>query len=222
MLFNGLEPMVLLARIAGLVIALTVHEWAHAYSAYRLGDMTARDQGRLTLDPRRHLDPLGSLFLLVAGFGWAKPVPINPWRLGRSGVLWVSLAGPVSNLVLAFGAALLLRLTLAVTGAGQLLSGPLVEGIDTFFFSFIGLNVLLAVFNMLPVPPLDGSKVLSSLVRLSPEQQERYERYGPMALLLLLVLGSGRGGVDILGALLGPPSRFLFGLIQGLVLGGGG
>lgn len=222
MLFNGLDPSELLARVAGLVIALTVHEWAHAYSAYRLGDMTARDQGRLTLDPRRHLDPLGSLFLLVAGFGWAKPVPINPWRLGRSGVLQVSLAGPLSNLALAFGSALVLRLILAVSGAGLAPSGPLAAGIDTFFSSFIILNILLAVFNMLPIPPLDGSKVLSSLVRLSPEQQQRYERYGPMALLLLLVLGNGRGGIDILGILLMPPSRFLFGLIQRLVLGGGG
>ncbi len=223
MLFGDLKPTDLAARIAALVIALTVHEWAHAYSAYRLGDMTARDLGRLTLDPRRHLDPLGSLLLLTAGFGWAKPVPINPWRLGRWGVLWVSLAGPVSNLALAFGTALLLRLGLMLAGlglGGAAFLGEFATTLFNVFITFVSLNVVLAVFNLLPLPPLDGSKVLSSLLHLKPEQRARYEQFGPLV-LLVLVFGSGIIGFDALGAVMGPPTRFLFGLIQGLVLGGG-
>lgn len=207
MLFGGQDPSELLARIAALVIALTVHEWAHAWSAFKLGDTTARDLGRLTLDPRKHLDPMGSLMLLVAGFGWAKPVPINPLRLGRQGVVWVSLAGPVSNLLQALVTAVILRLAIAL--------GVASAGVTAFLGTFLFLNIALAVFNMLPIPPLDGSKVLMGLVNLEYDQRVRYEQYGPMA-LLLLIFGGSILRLDLLGGIMGPPSRALFHLIARL------
>ena len=207
MLFGDQSPSELLARIAALVIALTVHEWAHAWSAYKLGDTTARDLGRLTLDPRKHLDPMGSLMMLVAGFGWAKPVPINPERLGRQGVVWVSLAGPVSNLLQALITAGILRLAMAFDVASA--------AVTAFLGTFLFLNIALAVFNMLPIPPLDGSKVLMGLVDLEYDQRVKYEQYGPMA-LLLLIFGGSILRLDLLGSIMRPPSVALFNLIARL------
>ncbi|HQZ71661.1 MAG TPA: site-2 protease family protein [Anaerolineae bacterium] len=207
MLFGDQSPSELLARIAALVIALTVHEWAHAWSAYKLGDTTARDLGRLTLDPRKHLDPMGSLMMLVAGFGWAKPVPINPERLGRQGVVWVSLAGPVSNLLQALITAGILRLAMAF--------GVASAAVTAFLGTFLFLNIALAVFNMLPIPPLDGSKVLMGLVDLEYDQRVKYEQYGPMA-LLLLIFGGSILRLDLLGSIMRPPSVALFNLIARL------
>lgn len=207
MLFSGHSTTELLARVAALVIALTVHEWAHAWSAYKLGDTTAYEMGRLTLDPRKHLDPMGSLMMLVAGFGWARPVPINPARLGRMGVVWVSLAGPISNLLQAVATALLLRLAM---GLG--LASPTVT---SFLGTFLFLNIALAVFNMLPIVPLDGSKVLMGLVNMEHDRRVKFEQYGPMA-LLLLIFGGSILRVDLLGSIMGPPSRALFKLIAWL------
>ncbi len=205
----------LISRLLTLVIALTLHEYAHARAAAFFGDDTPRLAGRLTLNPLRHLDPLGSLMLVVAGYGWAKPVPINPAVLrqrSRAAVMLVSLAGPFSNLLLAgLGslAYLLLRASMGTFSAGLSLPGQ-------FLISFVVLNVTLCIFNLLPVAPLDGEKVLEYLL---PEPARRVlyavRPYG-MFILLALVFVLPMLGVDAFGALVRAPvlaiSRFLLGL----------
>lgn len=188
-------------------MGLTVHEYAHAWTAFRLGDPTASLQGRLSLDPRRHIDPLGALVFLVVGFGWAKPVPIDSYRLGREGTLWVSLAGPASNLALAVVALAPMRLL----GPGGL------AGTILTIFGFY--NLMLAAFNLIPVSPLDGWKVMLGLVR--PEtawRLARYEAQGPM-ILLLLIFASRLGLPDVLGGYLFGVSGTAFRLLTGLHFG---
>ena len=205
----------LISRLLTLVIALTLHEYAHARAAAFFGDDTPRLAGRLTLNPLRHLDPLGSLMLVVAGYGWAKPVPINPAVLrqrSRAAVMLVSLAGPFSNLLLAgLGslAYLLLRASMGTFSAGLSLPGQ-------FLISFVVLNVTLCIFNLLPVAPLDGEKVLEYLLP-EPARKVLYavRPYG-MFILLALVFVLPMLGVDAFGALVRAPvlaiSRFLLGL----------
>ncbi len=193
--------------ILAILVALTVHEWAHAYTATRLGDPTPANQGRLTLNPIAHLDPLGALLFLFAGFGWAKPVPINPgyFRNYKFGVLLTAAAGPFSNLILAFLAFLVLVLlgdaSVSVWG---LLSAPTGSSIvETFFIQFAAYslftNLGLMAFNLLPVGPLDGSKVLEAFIPLNlQEGYDNYLRVGPYVLLALL-LSDRLIGVNLLG-----------------------
>lgn len=205
----------LISRLLTLVIALTLHEYAHARAAAFFGDDTPRLAGRLTLNPLRHLDPLGSLMLVVAGYGWAKPVPINPMALrqrSRAAVMLVSLAGPFSNLLLAGLGSLAYLLLRASAGAS---SGAL-NFLNQFLISFVVLNVTLCVFNLLPVAPLDGEKVLEYLLP-EPARGVLYavRPYG-MFILLALVFVLPLLGVDAFGALVRAPvlaiSRFLLGL----------
>jgi Zn-dependent protease len=200
------DPLFVLVLVMTLVVGLTVHEYSHAWSAFRLGDPTARAMGRMSLDPRRHLDVVGSLVFLIVGFGWARPVPIDPYRLGRRGVLWVALAGPVSNVLMAAAALIPLRLA----GGSQI-------GLVAAALAFFGLlNLNLAVFNMLPVSPLDGWKVMMGVVPDNVAWSlQQYERYGPMVLLLLIALGT-LGSVSVLGTLLGSVSGFLFQALAGM------
>jgi Zn-dependent protease len=178
---SGLD---LLALIIAVLVALTFHEYAHARMAYFWGDPTAKYQGRLTLNPLSHIDPIGLLMLMVVRFGWAKPVPINPlnFRDRRKGLFWVSLAGPGMNLLLGFIATVLFYI---FEGSGVL--------VRTILLNLMIINVFLAVFNMVPLPPLDGSKILSSLLP-SRYLQLYYsiEPYGPFILILLLVFGGLR------------------------------
>ena len=204
----------LISRLVTLVIALTLHEYAHARAAVFFGDDTPRLAGRLTLNPLRHLDPLGSLMLVVAGFGWARPVPINPEQLRQrspSALMLVSLVGPLSNMLLAgLGGLVFLLLKLYV-------GTSLVR--DTFFgkflISFVLLNVTLCIFNLLPVAPLDGEKVLEYLLP-EPARKVLYaiRPYG-MFILLALVFVLPMLGVDVFGAVVRAPvqaiSRFLLG-----------
>jgi Zn-dependent protease len=193
----------LICRVLTLVIALTVHEFMHAWTADYFGDYTARASGRLTLNPLVHLDFIGSLLLIIAGFGWAKPTPINPDLLkkrSRFAVLWVSLAGPLSNLVLAAIAGLPLRLGLVdltwTTGAFPTLG--------EFLYVFSYINIILAIFNLLPFPPLDGEKILTALLPQSFEPAIAKFRPIGGVLLLVLVIGGSRLGLDVIGWLITP------------------
>jgi len=217
----NLSPATLISRIIILLTALTVHEFAHAWTADNFGDRTPRMNGRLTLNPAAHLDPIGSLMLIVAGFGWAKPVPVNLYALERSSPaapMWVSLAGPVSNFLLALVAALPFRLDLFSTSAAVSAAyggSRLFPTLPGFLWEFITINVVLMLFNLIPVAPLDGEKIAQYF---APPALERFlselRPYGPVILLGLFVLGPYLG-INILGWILGPPMQFLVRLLIG-------
>jgi Zn-dependent protease len=175
------DPIGFIAWIIALVLGITVHEFMHAYAAHRLGDDTARLLGRLSLNPLAHLDPFGTLLLVLAGFGYGKPVPFNESRLRSSlGVTLVAIAGPIANLALAALCAIPLRF-----GAAELIGGAYEE----ILLAIVQLNCVLAIFNLIPIPPLDGSNVVYGL--LSPRQQyswRTYQQYGPFLLLFILLL----------------------------------
>ena len=176
-----------------ILFSLSVHESAHAYVAHKLGDDTARNFGRITLNPAKHFDPVGFLFLLLFGFGWAKPVPVNTRNMknGRWGFVATSIAGPLSNILLAFISAILAELTLVVLTHIPSMGG--ISGMLTysFFQMAVSLNVGYAVFNLLPIPPLDGSRLWTALLpRRIAEWTFRYERYMQYALLIFLCLGA--------------------------------
>src|SRR5213595_168553 len=158
-----------------LMIAFTFHEFSHAYVAYRFGDMTAKKQGRLTLNPIKHLDPIGTLLIFIAGFGWARPVPVNRYNFRKprlAGVL-VSIAGPLSNLILtALG--FLIWYAFMKAGATANLSTSIVD----FLNLFIQLNIVLFIFNLLPFPPLDGYRIVEDLVPNDARaKMTQYESY---------------------------------------------
>lgn len=191
MLQNYLQDLLLSAP--PILLALTVHECAHAWVAERFGDPTARMLGRVTLNPLKHLDPIGTIALFLSGmFGWAKPVPINPrnFRNINKAITWVSLAGPISNLVLAAISAIVFHLFVYV-GPAFATSMPSVY-MPVFImvkFSII-VNVSLAIFNMLPIPPLDGSKVLYNVLPADKAfALMRLEQYGFVILMVLIMTG---------------------------------
>lgn len=165
----------IIARVIVLIIAFTIHELAHAVTADYLGDPTPRRMGRITLNPLKHLDPIGTLLLIVAGFGWAKPVMVNPMNMRgnpRTSMAIVAAAGPLSNLILATIGAMFVRFGLvSFTEASSALSVSFLLG------EFIWINLILAFFNMIPIPPLDGSKILFAILpgelvyRLRPLEQ---------------------------------------------------
>ena len=171
-----------------LILSLSVHEWAHAFAASRLGDDTAERMGRLTLNPISHIDPLGTLILplLRIPFGWARPVPVNPVRFTRkismsAGMMIVAVAGPLSNVVLA----LLCALAFGVMAR----FGWYHEAAAHFLIIGLQLNIGLAVFNMLPIPPLDGSRIADGLMPLRYRAAwERFAQYGPLVLLMVIVM----------------------------------
>lgn len=172
-----------------LALAFTVHEFAHAYVAYKFGDPTAKNQGRLTLSPFAHLDPIGTLLIFIAGFGWAKPVPVNRFYFKNprlAGVL-VSVAGPLSNLVIAF-IGLAVWYILLSTGALSSLSSGMAEGLHQFFNILIFLNITLFIFNLFPFPPLDGYRIIEDLAPSGIRaKMTQFESYG-MVVFLILVL----------------------------------
>ena len=184
----------ILSALAAL-IALTVHEYSHAYAAYRLGDDTAKNLGRLTLNPIKHIDPVGAICMIFLHFGWAKPVPINMrnFKEPRGGFAITAAAGPLSNLILAFVSALLYLLTFALvrdmTFESKNFAYNLIDTTLTFIWLFHSINIGLAIFNLLPIPPLDGSRLLGLI--LPPKIYYtvlRYEQkiyYGVLAWLLL-------------------------------------
>ena len=201
--------------VIALIVGITVHEFAHAWTANELGDPTSRRQGRLTLNPLAHLDPVGSLMILFAGFGWGKPVPVNPYMLRTDptvGMALVSFAGPLSNMLMAFLFALPIRFGVLHFGFS---SGPL-PSLGMLVETIVFLNLILAVFNLIPLAPLDGYKVALAVLPYEWAQKLRQiEAYGPLILILLVFLPN-LIRVDILGRILFPPTRFMFSLFTGL------
>ncbi len=185
MLFNLSVP-TLISRIITLLIAFTGHEFAHAATANALGDDTPRLHGRLTLNPLAHLDVMGTITLLFAGFGWAKPVPVNPYavqRKTRAGMMLVSLAGPATNLLMGSLAAIPLRFGWVPL---QNASGPILPTLGAFLFEFLYINLALFLFNLLPLAPLDGEKIITYFL---PERWvEVYDRIRPYSPFILLII----------------------------------
>ncbi len=195
------------------LLAISVHESAHAYIAYRLGDPTAKDLGRVTLNPIPHIDPFGLIALFIVHFGWAKPVPVNPANLRepiRDG-LWISLAGPASNFILAVlsAAAFRMLLPLLINSDGGLFVLAMIK------FS-VRLNIILMVFNLFPLPPLDGFHILEGLVSYETYLKlQTLHSMGPMLLLGLIFLSSF-SGFDIFAIIFTPIVRTLGGLLIGM------
>ena len=196
----------LITGLPGIVIAMVVHEYAHARVAYALGDYTPRLQGRLTLNPAAHVDPIGLLMLFIVHFGWAKPVQINPMNFSnpRRDDILVSLAGPASNLITAFIALIALVLLAKF-------DFPFSEGTLLVFNLIIIYNINFAIFNMLPIPPLDGSHILRNLLPYELARQYEYlERYSFIFLIILLM-------TPVLSYIFVPLQKFIFGIFQGIV-----
>lgn len=213
----GLDFPTLISRIFTLIIAFTVHEFSHAWVATRLGDDTPRLHGRLTLNPLAHLDILGSLLLIIAGFGWAKPVPVNPYQLGKrsqAGMMLVSLAGPFSNFILAVLAALPIRFGL-ITAISGINSSSVLPTPYAFLSEFIFINLILMLFNLIPISPLDGDKIADYFAPPPLAQlRARVRPYGPILLLLILFIPP-RFGVDTLGWMMVPALPNLWRLLLG-------
>ena len=206
MIFNGMSWQQLIFMIPVIVISLSCHEYAHARAACSLGDHTARYLGRMTLNPKKHLDPVGALALLFFGFGWAKPVPVDMHKLKMKnkyvGMMLVSLAGPLMNFLLAAASTLavvLLNLILSPYFAvwSEFAFG-FVTNIFIFFMLFAYINIVLGIFNLIPVPPLDGSKILMGLLPYKLASKfYNYERYGFIIMIILMFSG-------LLGKLIDP------------------
>jgi Zn-dependent protease len=217
----GLSIPSLIARAVTLLLAFSVHEFAHAWTADNFGDTTPRANGRLTLNPLAHLDPMGTIMLLLVGFGWAKPVPINSYALGRhssNAVMWVSLAGPMSNLVLAVLAAVPFRaglLSLSYTDINPA-SGSILPSVGYFLFQFILINLSLMLFNLIPIAPLDGEKIADSIFPPSwVKAMDGVRPYGP-AILLVVIFVLPYIGIDILSLIMTPVLRGLMQLLMGI------
>jgi len=183
----------ILLLIVPMLVALTAHELAHAWVADRLGDPTPRMLGRLTINPLKHLDPIGTLAIFLTGmFGWAKPVPVNPnnFKDPAKAMKWVALAGPITNLCLAAIFAVLAKIMIMTAGAFVLRTSPILAPIFIMVHIGILLNVALGIFNMIPIPPLDGSKVLMSVLPFDKALAfSKIEPYGFIILIMLIYSG---------------------------------
>lgn len=206
--------------IISILIALSVHEWSHGMVAHLLGDPTAEEHGRLTLNPLAHIDPLGALFFLLAGIGWGKPVPVNPayFRHPRRDTALVSLAGPVSNLLLALVSFLCLLLVshARLLSVDELLNLSSQGSVISTFFqllfaSSLFVNLGLMAFNLLPIAPLDGSKIIQIFIPMRYEEvYDRFLRIGPFFLLILLLMERFLSNVPLLSA-------WIYGIMNGVL-----
>ncbi len=193
------NPVAFVIIAVALILSLTVHEFAHAYVADRLGDPTPRRAGRVTLNPLAHLDPFGALLLLVAGFGFAKPVPVNGNNLGRWGMLWVAAAGPISNILIAVVATLLLKVL------------PRNDLSDLILFYILGINIVLAVFNLIPIPLLDGSRIVAAIFpRTLGRALMEFERQPYSFILVLVIIYLAR---PVIGNVIGTVQGWVLSLI---------
>ncbi len=216
-------PLVLLTIVLSLLVAITIHEFGHAAVANLLGDRTARNMGRVSLNPLKHLDPVGTLFLVLVGFGWGKPVPVNPYALkkARRDMALVALAGPAANIILALVVGFALRGgefrwfliqpffsidALSVTGLISLMLSTMVY-----------YNILLGLFNLIPIAPLDGSKVLIGLLpETEAEAVARIEPYGPAIIMVIFMFDVLRSGPGIFGTILRPFIQFFVWISTGV------
>ena len=202
--FAAEDPVRFIGFVIAIVLGITVHEFMHAYIAHRLGDDTARLLGRLSLNPMAHLDPFGTLLLVLAGFGYGKPVPFNESRLRSAvGVALVAIAGPLANLGLAALFAIPLRF-----GSAEVFG----QDYARILFLIVQMNCILAIFNLIPIPPLDGANVVYGL--LPPRQQyswRTFQQYGPFLLLFILLLAP-----RVLSSLVFAPAGTLTTLLTGL------
>jgi Zn-dependent protease len=196
----NIDPYTIVISLPVIILALTVHEYAHAAAADRLGDPTPRQAGRLTLDPWAHLDPIGLLAIIFARFGWAKPVPVNPYNMRdpSRGFMLTALAGPLANIAMGAGFGLLLAF-----GVSRLAGPAMSIHLERMFWAGLSINSILALFNLLPVPPLDGSRVFAHVapVRRWP-WWDTVETYGPIILVLLVFSG-------VAFAIIGRPANML-------------
>lgn len=199
------DPIIFILFASGLVIAITIHEFAHAWTADKLGDPTARLQGRVTLNPLAHLDPIGTLALFLFRFGWGKPVAFDPYNLKNPlrDTALIALAGPVSNIVLATTLALISRLL------------PVPELVSLAIIPTIYINIVLAIFNLVPIYPLDGSKILLALLphETAMEYDEVMHRFGTIILLALIFPWLNNSSP--ISLLISPPIELIAGLLIG-------
>ena len=212
---NDIQAGVIL--IVVLIFSLCFHEFSHAYVAYRLGDDTAAYQGRLTLNPLAHLDPIGSLMLLLVGFGYAKPVPINPMNFNnpRKDSMKVGFAGPASNILLCLVGCLIMR----ILGVENLLEvgrrGVELTILGTILYYFSSINMTLAIFNLIPIYPLDGGQIFGGFLdKINPKLSDKLREHGPKVLMAIIFLGIFTG-FSIIGLLI-YPFQFLVTLMAGL------
>lgn len=202
-ILNGTRDFIesLLYTLPAVLISLSFHEFGHAYAAYKNGDPTAHNEGRMTLNPLAHIDIFGFIMMILVGYGWAKPVPVNPrnYRNYKKGEIMVSLAGVTMNLILAFVGALALAIVIAICGVQATLSGAAGK-IANLLTSFIMINCALTVFNLLPVYPLDGFHVAETLLapRLGYKPFVFIRRYGYYILIGLMML-SRTGNLSLIG-----------------------
>ncbi|MCP2013797.1 Zn-dependent protease [Deinococcus sp. HSC-46F16] len=192
------DPLAFVIIAAALALSLTVHEFAHAWTADRLGDPTPRRFGRVTLNPGKHLDPFGTLLLLIAGFGFARPVPINPNNLGRWGTLWAVAAGPISNLLI------------ALLCVGLLAVLPPVQTLAYILITVLSVNIVLAIFNLIPIPLLDGSRILGALVPSLGRSLAQFEAQPFSFLIVMLFIFLAR---EPIGQLLGTVQSWVLGAV---------
>jgi Zn-dependent protease len=184
---NDLDFAYIIKLLPGILLGLTVHEYMHAKVAYLLGDSTARDQGRVTLNPLKHIDPFGFIFLIFAGFGWAKPVQINRQLLKnpRRDEMLISVAGPLSNLVLGILCSVLLKVLITFYSNPD---SPYYTNLRSTILYAVFINYGLFIFNMLPIPPLDGSHIFFNAIRIKEETERAIFKYGTIILFAIIII----------------------------------